>query len=110
MNQRFGFHEVVDAFHGGFRFLHEGGDPTDRRKGPRQQVDVKDKLEDVPDFQLTGDDPLATDVDGQNGAQTDKQDNDWHEQRLRLHEVQCTRFVAIGFFRKTRGCVVFPLE
>ena len=93
---RFHLEEGVDSRLARRRLLHQRGHPADRGKGPREQIHVEDELEDVAQLEVTGEDPESADVDGQDGAQTDQHDDDGHEERVDLDEVQRARLVQVG--------------
>ena len=98
---RFHLEKGVDSRLAGRRLLHQRGHPADRGEGPREQVHVEDELEDVAQLQVTGENTEPADVDGQDGAQADQHDDDGHEERVDLDQVQRARFVEVGLIRKT---------
>ena len=53
---------------------------------------------------------LSAHVDGEDGAQPDKQDDERHEHGLHPHQVEYTNFVNRRFFVESLGGIALPAE
>src|SRR5690606_19198385 len=74
--------KFVDPFLGGLGPLNEAACPTQRGNRPCEQVDVQDKLCDVPEGQCAFNYFRATRIDSQDSTETDQSHDEGEEERL----------------------------
>ena len=77
--------ELIDSLLGSRGSLHQRGNPAYTGKWPSEHIDINDKFGNVSDGNFTLDGLDSANINGDYGAQTNQQNDGWHEESVNFN-------------------------